>query len=169
MLIGFSRQTRYRPVLTPYTPRDLQLQPDDGREDASRVSERCHDRAEFGEQRYLPAQRDGTGTDFDHIPVSPVNLARLLLVLVLTGAPSIWRHFIPSDSGHVFERGAYFSTEVIPDRLAVISLNTLFWYDSNTREDMLLNHLDERSKRRSQWLMGARIILPIQGLSRWTG
>lgn len=28
----------------------------------------------------------------------------------------------------------YFSVEVIPDRLAVISLNTLFWYDSNTRE-----------------------------------
>lgn len=46
---------------------------------------------------------------------------------------SIWKHFIPSEAAHVFERGAYFSVEVIPDRLAVISLNTLFWYDSNTR------------------------------------
>ena len=46
---------------------------------------------------------------------------------------SIWRHFIPSDDRHVFERGAYFSAEVIPDRLAVISLNTMFWFDSNTR------------------------------------
>lgn len=47
---------------------------------------------------------------------------------------SIWKHFIPSDEVHVFERGAYFSSEVIPDYLAVISLNTLYWYDSNTRE-----------------------------------
>lgn len=46
---------------------------------------------------------------------------------------SIWKHFIPSEAAHVFERGAYFTVEVIPDRLAVISLNTLFWYDSNTR------------------------------------
>lgn len=46
---------------------------------------------------------------------------------------SIWKHFIPSEAAHVFERGAYFSVEVIPDRLAVISLNTLFWYDANTR------------------------------------
>lgn len=46
----------------------------------------------------------------------------------------LWKHFIPEDFRHVFERGVYFSREVIPDRLAVISLNTLFWYDSNTCE-----------------------------------
>lgn len=50
---------------------------------------------------------------------------------------SIWKHFIPEDYRHVFERGAHFSVEVVPDRLAVISLNTLFWYDSNTRKLML--------------------------------
>ena len=46
----------------------------------------------------------------------------------------LWRHFIPEEERHVFERGVYYSVEVIPDRLAVISLNTLFWYDANTRE-----------------------------------
>ena len=46
----------------------------------------------------------------------------------------IWKKFIPDDERHVFERGAYFSVEVIPDHLAVLSLNTLFWYDSNTRK-----------------------------------
>ena len=45
-----------------------------------------------------------------------------------------WKHFIPDDYDHVFERGAYYASEVIPDQLAVISLNTLYWYDSNTRE-----------------------------------
>jgi endopolyphosphatase len=31
----------------------------------------------------------------------------------------------------VFQRGAYYSVEVIPDKLAVISLNTMYFYDSN--------------------------------------
>lgn len=44
----------------------------------------------------------------------------------------MWKDFIPDDYDHVFERGAYFSAEVIPDQLAVVSLNTLYWYDSNT-------------------------------------
>ena len=48
----------------------------------------------------------------------------------LTGR--IWKKFIPDEERHVFERGAYFAVDVIPDRLAVLSLNTLFWYDSNT-------------------------------------
>lgn len=49
---------------------------------------------------------------------------------------SIWSHFIPSEQYHVFQRGAYFAQEVIRDRLAVISLNTLYWYDSNKGERM---------------------------------
>jgi hypothetical protein len=54
-----------------------------------------------------------------------------LLFLILS---SIWSKFIPGDDYHVFQRGAYFSTEVIPDQLAVISLNTLYWYDANKGE-----------------------------------
>jgi len=52
----------------------------------------------------------------------------------------LWRHFIPEEDRHVFERGVYFSVEVIPDRLAVISLNTLFWYDSNTCKSESAKH-----------------------------
>ena len=43
----------------------------------------------------------------------------------------IWQSFIPFSSYQVFQRGAYFSTEVIPNKVAVISLNTLYFYDSN--------------------------------------
>jgi endopolyphosphatase len=50
---------------------------------------------------------------------------------LLRPLPSIWDKFIPADDYHVFQRGAYFSAEVIPDQLAVISLNTLYWYDAN--------------------------------------
>lgn len=65
----------------------------------------------------------------------------------------IWKHYIPADFTHVFERGAYFSVEVIPDRLGVISLNTLFWYDSNTRKSSVrlrMTKADKDSRRRLQ-------------------
>ncbi|KAH9843836.1 uncharacterized protein C8Q71DRAFT_793476 [Rhodofomes roseus] len=44
---------------------------------------------------------------------------------------SIWRNFVPFESYQVFQRGGYFSVEVIPAQLAVISLNTMYFYDSN--------------------------------------
>ncbi|TFK55714.1 hypothetical protein OE88DRAFT_1621507 [Heliocybe sulcata] len=44
---------------------------------------------------------------------------------------SIWKAFIPFPSLQVFQRGAYYSAEVIPDHLAVVSLNTMYFYDSN--------------------------------------
>ncbi|WWC93041.1 uncharacterized protein L201_008005 [Kwoniella dendrophila CBS 6074] len=64
----------------------------------------------------------------------------------------IWSKFIPPDFSHVFERGAYFSAEVIPDRLAVISLNTLFWYDSNTLVDGCADHTNDPGALQMDWL-----------------
>jgi hypothetical protein len=34
---------------------------------------------------------------------------------------------IPEYEQHTFERGGYFAVEVVPNKLAVISLNTLYW------------------------------------------
>lgn len=47
----------------------------------------------------------------------------------------IWRKFIPEEQRHGFERGGWFSVEVIPNRLAVFSLNTLYFFKSNTAVD----------------------------------
>ncbi|KAJ6613436.1 hypothetical protein B0H10DRAFT_2165301 [Mycena sp. CBHHK59/15] len=44
---------------------------------------------------------------------------------------SIWKAFIPFPHLQIFQRGAYFSVEVVPDAVAVISLNTMYFYDSN--------------------------------------
>ncbi|KAF8218705.1 endopolyphosphatase [Tricholoma matsutake] len=44
---------------------------------------------------------------------------------------SIWKSFIPFPFLQVFHRGAYYSTEVIPDQVAAVSLNTMYFYDSN--------------------------------------
>lgn len=47
----------------------------------------------------------------------------------------VWRHFIPEDQRHTFVEGGWFTTEVIPGKLAVISLNTMYFYESNSAVD----------------------------------
>jgi len=44
---------------------------------------------------------------------------------------NIWRNFVPFPSYQVFQRGGYYSVDVIPDSVAAISLNTMYFYDSN--------------------------------------
>lgn len=47
----------------------------------------------------------------------------------------VWRQFIPEEQRHSFERGGWFFVEVIPNKLAVFSLNTLYFFNSNTATD----------------------------------
>ncbi|EED24192.1 vacuolar endopolyphosphatase, putative [Talaromyces stipitatus ATCC 10500] len=47
----------------------------------------------------------------------------------------LWESFIPEEQRHTFVEGGYFHTEVIPNRLAVFSLNTLYFFDSNQAVD----------------------------------
>ncbi|OUM52929.1 hypothetical protein BVG19_g2163 [[Candida] boidinii] len=47
----------------------------------------------------------------------------------------IWRNFVPSEQMHTFDRGVYFFTEVIPGKLAVLSINTLYFFRSNPLSD----------------------------------
>lgn len=64
------------------------------------------------------------------------SLVAILITDVFLGwiSHSLWSPFIPFPQRQVFQRGAYYSTEVIPGHLAVISLNTLYFYDSNKGE-----------------------------------
>ena len=43
----------------------------------------------------------------------------------------VWRQFIPEEQRHAFERGGWFFVEVIPNKLVVFSLNTLYFFTSN--------------------------------------
>ena len=43
----------------------------------------------------------------------------------------LWRKMVPEEQFHVFDRGLSFMVEVIPGKLAVLSLNTLYWFQSN--------------------------------------
>ncbi|KAL2127196.1 hypothetical protein VTI74DRAFT_11115 [Chaetomium olivicolor] len=47
----------------------------------------------------------------------------------------VWRRFIPEAQRHSFEFGGWFHVEVIPDKLAVFSLNTLYFFDRNAGVD----------------------------------
>ena len=47
----------------------------------------------------------------------------------------IWRKFIPEEQRHGFQNGGWFSVEVVPNKLAVFSLNTLYFFDSNSAVD----------------------------------
>lgn len=47
----------------------------------------------------------------------------------------LWRPFIPEPQKHSFEQGGWFYVEVIPNKLAVFSLNTLYFFDSNSGVD----------------------------------
>ncbi|PLB43757.1 acid sphingomyelinase and PHM5 phosphate metabolism protein [Aspergillus steynii IBT 23096] len=47
----------------------------------------------------------------------------------------VWSKFIPEHQRHSFVEGGWFTSEVIPGKLAVISLNTMYFYDSNSAVD----------------------------------
>ncbi|KJZ72611.1 hypothetical protein HIM_07970 [Hirsutella minnesotensis 3608] len=47
----------------------------------------------------------------------------------------IWRRFIPEDQRHAFQYGGWYYVEVIPDKLAVFSLNTMFFFERNAAVD----------------------------------
>ncbi|WFD28612.1 endopolyphosphatase [Malassezia nana] len=53
----------------------------------------------------------------------------------LTEFSNIWQKHIPANQREAFLRGGYFAKDVIPDKLGVISLNTLYFYDSNKAVD----------------------------------
>ncbi|KAI9670631.1 MAG: Endopolyphosphatase [Alyxoria varia] len=48
---------------------------------------------------------------------------------------ALWRRFIPEEQRHQFEQGGWFFVEVIPNKLAVFSLNTMYFYGSNAAVD----------------------------------
>lgn len=62
---------------------------------------------------------------------------------ILLGGPNkwlqtygrVWHHFIPEAQRHGFQRGGWFTVEVIPGRLAVVSLNTLYFFERNSGVD----------------------------------
>lgn len=75
----------------------------------------------------------------------------------------LWRHFIPEDQRHSFVEGGWFTTEVIPGQLAVISLNTMYFYESNSAVDGCKDH-SEPGYEHMEWLRVQLQILRSRGM-----
>jgi len=63
----------------------------------------------------------------------------------------VWRHFIPEEQRHSFEFGGWFDVEVIPNKLSVFSLNTLYLFDRNAAVDGC-NEPSEPGFKQMEWL-----------------
>lgn len=63
----------------------------------------------------------------------------------------IWSPFIPEAQRHSFEFGGWFSVEVIPNHLAVLSLNTMYFFDRNAGVDGCANP-SEPGYQHLEWL-----------------
>jgi endopolyphosphatase len=86
----------------------------------------------------------GEGGDAFSIPIVPTfGNNDILPHNILSSGPNkwlkefsrIWSSFIPEEQTHGFERGGWFYVEVIPNKLAVFSLNTLYFFDRNAAVD----------------------------------
>ncbi|CAD0082966.1 unnamed protein product [Aureobasidium vineae] len=47
----------------------------------------------------------------------------------------LWRNFIPEVQKHSFDQGGWFYVEAIPKHLAIVSLNSLYFFNSNSAVD----------------------------------
>ncbi|KAK3694957.1 hypothetical protein B0T22DRAFT_453914 [Podospora appendiculata] len=63
----------------------------------------------------------------------------------------VWRRFIPEEQRHSFEFGGWFYVEVIPNKLAVFSLNTLYFFDRNAGVDDCASP-SEPGYKQMEWL-----------------
>ncbi|KAI3329814.1 Metallo-dependent phosphatase-like protein [Ustulina deusta] len=70
---------------------------------------------------------------------------------ILQRYTSIWKPFIPEAQRHSFEFGGWFYVEVIPRKLAVFSLNTMYFFDRNAGIDDCV-HPSEPGYKHFEWL-----------------
>lgn len=75
----------------------------------------------------------------------------------------LWEAFIPEEQRHTFVEGGYFHTEVIPNKLAVFSLNTLYFFDSNNAVDGCAQK-SEPGYNQMEWLRVQLQILRERGM-----
>ncbi|KAI1735968.1 Metallo-dependent phosphatase-like protein [Xylaria scruposa] len=71
---------------------------------------------------------------------------------ILRTYSSIWKPFIPEAQRHSFEFGGWFYVEVIPHKLAVFSLNTMYFFDRNAGIDDCV-HPSEPGYKHFEWLL----------------
>jgi len=75
----------------------------------------------------------------------------------------VWHYFIPEDQRHSFVEGGWFLSEVIPGKLVVISLNTMYFFESNSAVDGC-NDKSESGYEHMEWLRVQLQLLRSRGM-----
>jgi endopolyphosphatase len=75
----------------------------------------------------------------------------------------VWRQFIPEDQRHSFAEGGWFLSEVIPSKLVVISLNTMYFFESNSAVDGC-NDKSQPGYEHMEWLRVQLQLLRSRGM-----
>ena len=70
---------------------------------------------------------------------------------ILQHYSDIWSEFIPDGQMNTFRRGGYYSSEVVPGRISVFGLNTLYFYIHNAAVDGCKDE-DEPGTEQMDWL-----------------
>ncbi|GJJ68690.1 endopolyphosphatase [Entomortierella parvispora] len=70
---------------------------------------------------------------------------------ILQHYSNIWSEFIPDGQMNTFRRGGYYSSEVIPGKISVFGLNTLYFYIHNAAVDGCKDE-DEPGTEQMDWL-----------------
>ncbi|KAG0228872.1 Endopolyphosphatase [Mortierella sp. GBA43] len=70
---------------------------------------------------------------------------------ILQHFSEIWADFIPESQYHTFQNGGYYSVEVIPGKVTVVSLNTLYFFNQNAAVDGC-KAKDEPGTNQMDWL-----------------
>lgn len=81
---------------------------------------------------------------------------------------SMWSDFIPPESRASFLQGGYFSVEVVPGALAVVSLNTMYFYSSNEGVDGCpMNDDDDPGNQQFTWFEDQLKVFRSRQLQVW--
>ncbi|KAF8954502.1 Endopolyphosphatase [Entomortierella lignicola] len=83
--------------------------------------------------------------------VYPHNIMQAGPNRILQHFSDIWSEFIPEDQYHTFQNGGYYVIEVVPGKISVIALNTLYFFKSNAAVDGCYDE-EEPGTSQMDWL-----------------
>lgn len=83
--------------------------------------------------------------------VYPHNIMQAGPNRILQHFSDIWSEFIPESQYHTFQHGGYYVSEVVPGKIAVVALNTLYFFNQNAAVDGCKTD-DEPGTDQMDWL-----------------
>ncbi|KAF9318999.1 Endopolyphosphatase [Podila horticola] len=83
--------------------------------------------------------------------VYPHNIMQAGPNRILQHFSDIWSEFIPESQYHTFQHGGYYVSDVVPGKIAVVALNTLYFFNQNAAVDGCTKE-DEPGTDQMDWL-----------------